>query len=389
MHDVDGISQRDEGEFGSCSGRVYLFTVRYPPLFLYIISVGLLIYLLTGNINVASVNEVSAAVFFCFLAARTLRGSLHFLWRERGRRTFSRITAFTTLRAPSALGSRSAVYMILADIVLLPILFAFSAFHNVGVFRKIDNIIFYNTVSVWFGGTLGVISLLLSLIHGVVLLPMDRMDPYRFVGRMELIPRIIAPLSSFLGIPTLAIMTAAIPCEGEMMRFLGQHSCLSSLHRWCVGIAYVMLLFYSLLQDVALSSFARCGNARSDERRCDGLMLQLMLFHRLIYLLIASLARNPIWYLIAAFISALIFIKVMKTPFAASKVMDDLTKASLLLCFVSSFSCSLLLVFHPALTSWIWFSLWILSSGFLLAAFAYEYGLQIFESGDDIWVFDI
>ncbi|KAH9578150.1 hypothetical protein LSM04_006271 [Trypanosoma melophagium] len=389
MNNVVRFSQSDEGEFGSCSGKVFLFTERYPALLLYMVSGGLLVYLLTGSTNVAAVNGISDAAVLCFLVARTLRGSLHFLWRERGRLTFSRITEITTDRIYPALGNRSAVNVILADTVFLPVLIAFSAFHHAGPFRRITNILFQgNTAGLWVGGALSVISLLLSLIHWIVLLPMDRTDPYRFEGRKSLIPSIIVPLSTWLGLPMLAIVISSIPCEGKAMRFMMHESCTSSLHRWCIGIASLVLLFYSLLQDVALNSLARSGNARSDERLCDGLMLQLMLLHRLAYVLIASLATRPIWYLIAFFISAWILIKVMKSPFAASRVMNDLTKASLLLCLVSSFSCSLLLLFNPAFISWIWLSLWIFTSGFLFVAFIFKYKFQIYEN-DDVYYFDI
>ncbi|ESL05456.1 hypothetical protein TRSC58_06895, partial [Trypanosoma rangeli SC58] len=270
-------AQRDVGEFGSCSSRFFCFYARYLPLLLYGVAAALLMYLLVGKNVVSKVNTVGSALLFCFLFARTLRCSLHFLWQDRGRPTFARVVNCVALRTPAGLRGQSAVYMIFADFFLLPLCIAVSAFRHVKILAHFTFILRSHCVTLfWLAWVFSLGGVLLNILHWCVIMPMCRRDPYRFMHGRGIVPRIFALLATWMGIPTLAVLSAMFPCDGEAMCLVADARCLSSFHRWCIVIGGLVFLLYFFSQDVALGVLKHCGDTDSDDRRCDGLMLQLM-----------------------------------------------------------------------------------------------------------------
>ncbi|RNF08171.1 uncharacterized protein Tco025E_07213 [Trypanosoma conorhini] len=379
--------QRDAGAFGSCSTRLFCLFARYPPLLMYVVAAALLLYLLVSKNAAARANAVGGAVLSCFLSARTLRGSLHFLWQDRGRLTFARVADCVALRAPAGLRGKSAVYMIFADIFLLPLCIAVSAFRDVKLLTHLAFILHpHRTSSLWFAWALPLGGLLLNLLHWGVLLPMDRRGPHRFMSGRAIAPRILAFFSTWLGIPTLSVVCAMLPCDGEAMAFVADAKCLSSFHRWCIGLGALVFVLYFLSQDVALGLLRHCGDTDSDERRCDGLMLQLMMFHRCAYIFIAVFADRQIWYVLAGTLSAFILLLMCRAFFASARVLNDLTRASLLQCLLGSFCCSLTYVMDLTSAAWLWVCVSLLGGALLFALLFHRHGMCLCESASEVWI---
>ncbi|RNF05812.1 hypothetical protein TraAM80_04345 [Trypanosoma rangeli] len=357
---------------------------------MYGVAAALLLYLIVGKNAVAKVNTVGSALLFCFLFARTLRGTLHFLWQGRGRLTFARVVNCVALRAPAGLRGQSAVYMSFADFFLLPLCIAVSAFRHVKTLAHITFILrSHCVVLVWLAWVFLLGGVLLNILHWCVILPMGRSDPHRFMHGIGIVPRILAFLATWMGIPTLSVLSVMLPCDGEAMSFVVDARCLSSFHRWCIVIGGLVFLLYFFSQDVALGVLEHCGDTDSDDRRCDGLMLQFMMFHRCAYVFIAVFADKPAWYVLAGTLSTFLLLLMSRTFFASARLLNDLTCVSLLQCLVGSLCCSLTYVMDPSSAAWLWMCFSLLSGGLLVALLFHRNGMHLFESDSEVWILGI
>ncbi|EAN78196.1 uncharacterized protein TEOVI_000164200 [Trypanosoma equiperdum] len=383
-----GNSQGDTAEFGSCPGRNFSSLLRYPPLALYVVSIGLVAYLIGwGPGEGTVVNAVSGSAVACFVVARTLRGVLHFLWRERGRITFGRVTRCTRSRAPTGLKSTGAIHMSLADAALLPLCTLVSTFHKNSVVSYLADVLYPSGIKytlvyhfAWVFGmvlTAGCWNVLLPLEEGR-LMPLEKIKSFLYHGAFT--------LSAWLLVPTLTFLSSALPCSGSKMTLLFNERCLSSRHRRYVAEGYLGLVLHALVVDGIIGSLSTLGGWCVNLQLCDEYLLQLTMAHRLIYVYGAVFIGGPFWSGFCALFSASLLFKMRGSFFSSCRLLQYVAEASLELCVLSSLCCMIEPLTPYAIFIWlgVFFGGWTV----IFASLLHRYGLTFCENEEEM-LFDL
>nr|CCC93904.1 conserved hypothetical protein [Trypanosoma congolense IL3000] len=373
----------DVGEFGSCSGPCFSTVFRYPPLVLYALSIVFLLCLFFSGSDTAPVaNILSGAAMICFITARTLRGVLHYLWRERGRITFARVRECVALRAPYGLKSAGVIYMILTDAVFLPLCVAVSAFGKADLLFITDVLYPSHVDYPILCDVIPLCTLLLLSISWSSLLSEEESRSVPLQGIKAFLYHGVLALGAWLEVPTLALLSSMLPCHQNKMSFLSDEECLSPQHHWYIARGFFFLLVYTIVVDIANGSLTTVSDRFVNLQLCDGYLLQLMLAHRLFYIYGAAYFRGVLWCFCCALFSLAILSKLKVALFSSCRVLQYLSKASLMLCALSSICCMAAPFGGYAVYMWLGLLLigWVLS----ISTFVRHFGFALCERQDII-----
>ncbi|KAG8347732.1 hypothetical protein TRVL_01439 [Trypanosoma vivax] len=378
----------DTGECGSCSGSVFSSFAYYSTMLPYLASFVLFVLFFVLAQSTATANAFIGAAVLCFVIARTLRATMQFLWHQRGRFTFTRVTACTTPLLPVGLKSHSMVHMLLADAVLLPLCVAVTAFHDVSVFAQIGNVLYPRHITyVALLSIVPIVGTSLAVAHNVALIRSGRSQSELLDHKLPCTARAISSLSLWLGVPSLCVMSATLPCDGGNMRFWSNGTCLSHSHRAFVSWGFILLVLYSLVMDMVTGSLCGMECLGVSIPLYDSLMMQLVTFHRLGYIFVCAFANGPQWYMLTAAFSMCILTRACLTANSVAKVLHNMTKVPLLLCLLSSICClSSHLTSHAV---WIWISVMTTSWIVILVAFLLLNGASLYDKEEEVWNFEL
>lgn len=386
----------DVGEIGSLPTHRHWALRTFGSLASNTVSFLLFILFLAGvPTSSGASNALAWSVLVLWLAANMVRRVTPFLWTEPGKLTYGRVPAVTSTYVPATLRGRAAFLTLLADALLLPLVLAFAAFHDVFVF-SLFGFAFYPPDS---GSAATVILLFLlfglaSLVTGVlaylVVLPRTRTHPSlggAGKGSHSQLA-VFVPAAVLLSVPALTWSCAVLGCSGGHLRFSRGIRCQGPGHHAFALFGMALLVSTSCVAEVAMgyvASLQEDGAAPPHGKpRNDAFFLELQTCLRYFVVIVASLSTHASAFLLVTVASTglLLYVLLNKSMYVVSSVgvLKDLYVLSLSQVAVSSSVIAALAT--VGLSNWmgllVWLVVWLLSLGFGVYSYVSGNGRAVF-----------
>lgn len=393
----DGVAP-DKAELGDLGRAGQRVVHTLLPLTLYIASAVLLVTLLAIPASSSSVGAsaaLSATMLLLWTAAAAVARLAPVLWGEPHRLSYDRVAVINCQYPPRTLHGYAAVFLALADWLVLPLCLAASAFHAVKPFSYVTVLLYPpHVVSrvpflalFW---TVPLIVVLGGVALLVVVLLIGRPDPDRLHGSGAM--RAAAAVAAALVLPAATLLLSAFPCANGSMRFAPEMECQSRLHRFHMFAAVVLLSVLAGCLDIVTWALhyleePREGVPLAVVPRVDRLYLELGLMLRWVTLVIATCSSRPYAYPIVMLVAGGILSRASCSGAMSSvAALTDLYSIGTITTLSSSVLCFCLTVMFPVNHDWgvvVWASFWVMGLAAGAASYVWRRGMRLLAPHTD------